>query len=162
MALILTFGKHKGKTLEWLFFNDPGYVWWLEEQFYGNPGIMPHSERGRFKALLKKASHLKIPGVCPWCKERPVTRMVLTAQASGEGLAGVSFDCEQCRPPSTAKSISARPGFRTPDFYREYDKSGGKFMVKAIKQAYFGDGSYPMTQKRIDAFWDNSDNFAEA
>jgi len=29
MAYTLGFGKYNGKTLEWLFFNDPGYVWWM-------------------------------------------------------------------------------------------------------------------------------------
>jgi hypothetical protein len=29
MAYTLGFGKYKDRTLEWLFFNDPGYVWWM-------------------------------------------------------------------------------------------------------------------------------------
>ena len=32
MAYTLGFGKHKDRTLEWLFFNDPGYVWWMTGQ----------------------------------------------------------------------------------------------------------------------------------
>jgi len=32
MAYTVGFGKHKDRTLEWLFFNDPGYVWWMIEE----------------------------------------------------------------------------------------------------------------------------------
>ena len=32
MAYTLGFGKYKDRTLEWLFFNDPGYVWWMTGQ----------------------------------------------------------------------------------------------------------------------------------
>ena len=32
MAYTVGFGKQKGRTLEWLFFNDPGYVWWMIDQ----------------------------------------------------------------------------------------------------------------------------------
>lgn len=29
---ILTFGKHKGKSVEWVLENAPGYIVWLEEE----------------------------------------------------------------------------------------------------------------------------------
>jgi hypothetical protein len=33
MPYTVGFGKHRERTLEWLFFNDPGYVWWLHPRF---------------------------------------------------------------------------------------------------------------------------------
>ena len=32
MPYTVGFGKHRERTLEWLFFNDPGYVWWMIEE----------------------------------------------------------------------------------------------------------------------------------
>ena len=29
---VLTFGKHKGKSVEWVLNNEPGYIVWLEEE----------------------------------------------------------------------------------------------------------------------------------
>ena len=29
MAYKVGFGRNADRTIEWLFFNDPGYVWWM-------------------------------------------------------------------------------------------------------------------------------------
>lgn len=158
MDYTLTFGKHHGQSLEWLFFHDPGYVWWLEEQFYDKPGIFPPLVRKHFKRLVQRASHLKIPGPCPDCGERPIARMVLTSKPNGR-LDAVRFSCESCAPAPGPGVVVGRPGFRTPDLYHEYDKAGGKRMVTAIKQAYFGDPSARMTEERIQAFFAEPTHF---
>ena len=30
-ATVLTFGKHNGKTVEWVVDNDPSYILWIDE-----------------------------------------------------------------------------------------------------------------------------------
>jgi hypothetical protein len=158
MALSLRFGKHKGRTVEWLFFNDPGYVYWMVEQ-----GIDKDTkwfnvhQQSEFEALIRKASHIRIPGICSWCRQEPVTRMFLTVHTSG-GLACVDFDCDNCAPEGRG-SVALPPGFWTPDFFRNYDKTGAKFLVDAIKSRMFGSRSHRMTEKRITEFWSNNDNF---
>jgi hypothetical protein len=158
---LLTFGKHRGKSLEWLLFNDPGYVWWLEEQFYDKPGIFPPLVRRQFKQLLQKASHLRIPGACAQCGETPIAKMVLQSDRDGR-LIDVEFTCQACALPSGPQAAVGLPGFRTPDLFHEYDKAGGKRLVAAIKQAFFGNPSHRMTDERIQAFFVNPEHFTDA
>lgn len=154
MSFKLGFGKHKEKTLEWIFFNDPGYVWWMldngaEKHLYG-------SARTRFDKLVRRARHLTIPGHCDHCSQ-PVTRMSLTRHVSG-GLARADFFCSSCHHDGGSLSILTTPAFYTPDFFRNYDKLGGKFLVDAIKFRYFG-SKVRMTQAKMEEFFDNPHNF---
>ena len=147
------FGKHKDKTLEWLFFNDPGYVWWIIEQ--AAEKNLTGAARARFAKLVQRAKHLAIPGRCRHCS-KPVSRMSLTEHPSG-GLARVDFFCDTCSH-SGPRSVLTTPAFYTPDFFRTYDKLGGKFLVSAIKFAYYG-GKVRMTQAKMEEFFDEPTNF---
>jgi hypothetical protein len=51
------------------------------------------------------------------------------------------------------------PSFLASEIFRSYDKTGGKFLVGAVKYRYFGDSSYRMTQKRLETFFENEANF---
>jgi hypothetical protein len=155
------FGKYQGKkTLEQIFFTDPGYIYWMVDKEiredmrkFGQQGIR------RFADLLRRAAHLRIPGICDWCKSgRPVSRMFLTGHISG-GLGVVGFDCDECYPQGSSPTMAMKPSFYTPDAYRSYDKTGGRLLVEAIKFRYFGDTSYRITDKRADEFFDNPANF---
>lgn len=112
----------------------------------------------RFDELVKRASHLKIPGLCQWCKEKPVTRMFLTQHISG-GLATVDFDCDTCHPMGGSPTVALKPSFYSPDVFRKYDKTGAKFLVDEIKRVYFGSSSCRLTQKRMENFFNDKDNF---
>lgn len=161
MAYKLSFGKHVGKSLEWLFFNDPGYVEYImEKKIHEDPAKFSAPMRDRFIKLVNRASYLILPGVCSWCKKKPITRMFMTQHTSG-GLASVTFDCEDCRPMGSSNSSPCKPSFFTPDFYRNYDKFGARELIRAIKYAYFGDGAYRMTQKRMEDFFDNRSFFVK-
>lgn len=151
-------GKHAERTLEWLFFNDPGFVWWL----LNKPDQLDRLSapaRGRLDDLVRRARHLVLPGRCPRCRKKPITRMLWTEHRSG-GLARVDFRCEDCGADSDSPFISTVPSFDTPDVFRSYDKLGGDFLVKAIKRAYFGADPPRMTQKKMEEFFDNPANFA--
>jgi hypothetical protein len=156
----LTFGKHRGKSFEWLLFHDPGYVWWLEEQFHDQSGIFPPLVSRHFKHLLQKASHLQIPGTCSVCQAAPVQAMVLQSGLDGR-LIDVEFTCTTCAPPPGPGRAVGRPGFRTPDLFHDYDKAGGKRLVAAIKQAFFGSPAFRMTKARMHAFFGEAANFAD-
>src|SRR5688572_12718266 len=124
MTLQIGFRKYRGKTLEWIFFHDPGYIWWIidqkidEDRKKFSPAL-----KKRFDDLVRRALQLKIPGLCTWCKKRPITRMFLTLHTSG-GLARVDFDCDQCQYDGSSLSLAHHPSFYTPDFYKNYDKLG--------------------------------------
>lgn len=153
MAYKVGFGKHEDRTLEWLFFNDPGYVWWMINK--GAIDKLTGLARNRLDDLVRRASHLKIPGRCRHCT-RPISRMSLTEHPSG-GLAVVDFFCGKCRHDGSS-SVLVRPAFYTPDFFKPYDKTGAKFLVNEIKSAYFGK-KQRMTQARMEEFFDNPNNF---
>jgi hypothetical protein len=59
--------------------------------------------------------------------------MSVTEHPSG-GLARVDFFCNDCDL-GEPRSVLVRPSFYTPDFFRNCDKLGGKFLVEAIKRA---------------------------
>lgn len=161
MAFVLSFGKHKGKTLEWLFFNDPGYVWWiLQNNVEKDSTKFTSAERSRFETLVRRARHLRIPGTCSWCNKKPIRRMFLTQHVSG-GLARVDFDCEDCFPAGSSTTSALQPSFFTPDYYRSYDKFGAHEMIRAIKYAFYKDTSVRMTQKRLEEFFNNPDHFVD-
>jgi hypothetical protein len=154
MAYKVGFGRHKDKTLEWLFFNDPGYVWWMIDE--GAQKNLKGAARNRFDQLVKRAKHLAIPGACRHCSN-PISRMSLTMHTSG-GLARVDFFCNECQHDGGALSVLTTPAFYTPDFFKNYDKLGGKFLVDAIKFAYFRK-NVRMTQAKMEEFFDDPSHF---
>lgn len=162
MAVTIRQGKKyggKGRTIEWLLFNDPGYFYWMVHKgIHRQNSWFSPCEQQEVARILRRADHLKIPGICTWCKEdRPITRMAMIRHPSG-GLTDVGFDCDECSPLGSGWTFT-RPAFRTPDIFRNYDKMGGKVLVKAIKYAYFKNTSYRMNAKRLEEFWDNEENF---
>lgn len=155
-AYIIGVGKHRGRTLEWLFFNDPGYVWWRIDQ--GARQNLKGAARARFDQLVQRAKHLAIPGTCKHCRQ-PVSRMSLTVHPSG-GLAAVDFFCPQCQHDGGTLSVLTTPAFYTPDFFKGYDKLGAKFLVDAIKYAYVG-RKVRMTQAKMEKFFDEPSHFVD-
>lgn len=153
MAFKMRSGKHEGKSIEWLFFNDPGYVWWMEENRREPSG----PERQRLEALKRRARNIKVPGLCAWCGVRPNTRMMVVQHPDG-GIGRVGFDCDVCSPEGW-NCVPIRPGFFTPDLFRHYDKTGGKILVESIKAAYFGPRPPRMTQKILEKFFEDPKNF---
>jgi hypothetical protein len=154
MAHTVGFGKHKDRTLEWLFFNDPGYVWWMIDQ--GADKNLRGAARTRFEQLVRRAKHLAVPGKCRHCN-KPISRMSLIEHSSG-GLARIDFFCDKCHHSGGTPSFLTKPAFYTPDFFKYYDKLGGKFLVDAIKHAYYGT-KVRMTQAKMEAFFNEPSNF---
>jgi hypothetical protein len=73
------------------------------------------------------------------------------------GLRNVSFFCDECQFDDIF-SLLVRPSLCNPSVFRKYDKTGGKFLVDAVKRAYFGP-NVNMTQKRMEEFFNNPNNF---
>ena len=69
----LSFGVHKGKTFEWVFFNAPSYATWLyKKRILRTRSDYDALERDYFDELYLRAS--KLDGTCEICKFRPITR----------------------------------------------------------------------------------------
>jgi len=151
MAYTLGFGKYRDRTLEWLFFNDPGYVWWMIDK--GANMNVKGAARTRFDQLVRRARHLAIPGKCRHC-DKPVSRMSLIESG---GLARVDFFCDRCHHDS-GSYLLATAAFYTPDFFKNYDRLGGKIVVDAIKWAYYRT-KVRMTQRKMEEFFNEPSHF---
>ena len=155
MTHVVGFGKYSLRTLEWLFFNDPGYPWWMVDS--GAVVKLEVTARSRFEDLLRRARHLRLPGQCARC-DQPITRMFLTPRREG-GLAEALFFCDAHGRDDNASGIMARPSFYTPDVFKDYDKRGGQVLIRAIKYAYFGAKPPRMTQREMERFFDDPSHF---
>ena len=152
MVYTLGFGRYKDRTLEWLFFNDPGYVWWMIDK--GAEKNLKGAARTRFDQLVRRAKHLAVPGKCHHCN-KPVSRMSL---ADVGGLARVDFFCDTCHHDGGSHYMLTTPAFYTPDFFKNYDKLGGRILVEAIKNAYYG-AKVRMTQAKMEEFFADPSHF---
>lgn len=149
----LYFGEYKGKTLEWILFHNPGYFLWIRgEGIQNNSKFFSSQALSRFNDLLRRARHLRIPGLCHRCRTNPIEWAVLIDDLRGK-LAGVEFSCGKCKLYCGAAVVPSF--FHTPSF----DKLGTRILIDAIKYAYFGDKSISMTQKRMEEFFDIPNNF---
>jgi hypothetical protein len=153
MAYKLGFGRYADKTIEWIFFNDAGYVWWMIQK--GVEDRLRGAARQRFDQLVRRARHLAVPGHCRHCP-KPISRMSLTEHPSG-GLARVDFFCDTCQHSGT-RSLLTIPAFYTPDVFKGYDKLGGRILVDAIKFAYYGP-HVRMTQATMEDFLNDPGHF---
>jgi len=153
MSYKVGFGKHRDRTLEWLFFNDPGYAWWIIDN--GATKNLSSGARARFDALIRRAKHLRVPGRCDYCSE-PATKMILVYGAGG--LASVDFVCDDRHYDSGNRSYAMKPAFYTPDYFKNYDKLGARILVNAIKRRFLP-ANQRMAQKAMEAFFDDPNNF---
>lgn len=161
--LKLTFGKYgpnspgggkKGKAVEQVFFIDPDYLWWISKQdgfFFGTNAYL-------FEKLCRRAAHLVVPGECHYqgC-HKPISRMLMIKHISG-GLGAVEFVCDTCNYAGGSPSRIMTPGLHAPPFKR-YDKTGCRYIVEAVKKAFFGDRKHRMTAARANHFFDTPANF---
>ncbi len=152
----LYFGKRKGKTLEWLFFNDPGYMGWMIKE--GVAQDFSPKLRERFETLVQRASHLKLPGSCNSCHKMPITKMALNKHFQG-GVSHVDFLCDSCKPTESKFYDSSNPTLLIVGIVKGYDKLSQKIVLDHIKRAYFSSTSHRLTQKRLESFFDDPNNF---
>lgn len=151
--VFLRFGKHLGRSLEWLAFHDPGYLAYMQAN-----NIVPSNMPEHFEEVLIRADNLAIPGICLWCKVRPITRLCLHRHRASGGIGAVGFDCDECQPTNNGWTMM-RPSFLAVSYYKSYDKTGGEILVNAIKAVYFGSSHHRITEKRAQEFFENPTNF---
>ena len=150
----LTFGKHEGKTIEWLFFNKPAYARYIyDNRIHRQEHAFDDNGCCHFAEVYRRATHLG--GRCSHCKERPVTRMGLTTNLHGEVVA-VGFYCDEC-----GYLGGSRTGYYAPSFIvNAYTVSAAdqKMILNEIRRHYLGGGN--LTQSKMEAFFTNDANFA--
>lgn len=151
----VTFGQFKGKTFEWLFFKAPWYTQWLfENSIHRNANCFTEDESRSFHELYLRASSLT--GVCPHCKERPVTQMGLTQLGRTAGLGSVDFYCAECEYLGGGRTAYEHPAFFT--FMHWMPRCEKKMITRAIHERYIG-LEKRLTRKVMEEFFRNDANF---
>jgi hypothetical protein len=151
MWSILTFGKHKGKSLPQVILHDPDYFFWAVEE-----GVF---DRGRFveeACLLEyRATNIEIPRPNPrdWCVR-------YTTDRNGK-FAG--FDIIEVTTPSQLDSIEMWReeclDLSAPRRFKQYDKLGCRLLLRNFKYYIFGSRDVRLTKQKCEKFFSNQSNF---
>jgi hypothetical protein len=156
MSNIITFGKHEGKTFEWLFFKAPWYAEWIYAKgIHRQRHNFSEEEEDYFDELYRRAWHLR--GVCKSCNKRPFSMMGLSTHLSG-ALSHIGFFCDECE-----YAGGSPTGYHRPSFFvdtHNIPRCEQARIVGYIKNRYLGD--VRLTQKIMEEFFHHDANFAHA
>jgi len=157
MSYQLSFGQYKGKSFEWAFFHAPSYVQYIHSKDIRG-GWVWHNQEDEvyFNELYRRTDDLA--GVCPWCKQRPITRMGLVYGYNWQSLSSAAFACDECGYPGGAPCAYVPPSFFPPG--AELSKPEHRIIVGAIKHQFIGDGR--LTQKKMEEFFQTDAYFVDA
>jgi len=149
---VLNFGKYEGKTLPQILFTDPDWFFWALEE-----GVLEqHGYKAEAEKLNKQAKNIRIPDdangereaeyiVHPSTKNFTDVDLVPKGQKYTQGAGG-----------TIRKKVI---DLSVPRSVQNYDKMGGRLMIKAIKPVLFP-GVRRLTKAIVEAFFDNKSNFA--
>ena len=149
---ILSFGKHKGKILPQILFQDPDWFFWA----YRTDAFESRGLGQEAAGIYKKACAIKIP-------QKGSEKLV--AEYCFEPKTGKFADLElvpSSRPCHIGSSRCIRKdviNLKVPIAAKKYDKLGCKLLVSSLKHYLFGDRRYTMTKKRCEEFYDDDSNF---
>jgi hypothetical protein len=143
----LNFGRYEGLTLPHVLLKDPDYFYYMYDR--GHLAQFPFTYEARevaFKGrMIKILDDSKI-------KVEPITRHVSSGYdrfrhiiMKHRSLYGAIDRLDLCVPYLT----------------ENYNKGGGRMMIRMLKLSHFGTTSYFLTRKRCDEFIENEDNFIE-
>ena len=154
---LLTFGEYKGRSFEWVFFNKPWWIQWVYSQDAKGKWVWHNpQDEVYFTELYRRADSLT--GVCPWCKQRPITRMCLVYGYNWQSLSSAAFACDECGYPGGAPCAYVPPSFFLPG--EDLSTSEHQILVAAIKHQYLGDRR--LTQERMEEFFQKDRFFTDA
>ncbi|MBV9881873.1 MAG: hypothetical protein JO276_02590 [Sphingomonadaceae bacterium] len=150
---VVNFGKYrgKGKTLPQIVFNDPDWFFWAL-----NEGTFKGALADEARDVAKKAVKIKIPG-------SPVgeKRVRYYIDPNVHKLANVEV-ISSTQPPHVGSSATRESDYFDLSMARRiahYDKTGGQFIVRAIKFHVFGSASARLTKSRCEEFFETRSNF---
>lgn len=150
----LTFGKHRGHSCEWLFFNDLNYLRWLiREQIPYDSNRFSEAAAKHLETLVYRSEHILPP--CSNCGARRESRMIADDFA-------VKFRCRECDP---LYFTPLRPEEPLKPSFLIYDSNARSIsdaaLIAGIKKAFFSIPPPLLTEEHFEAFFDNPANFSE-
>ena len=144
---------HKGKTLPQIVLSDPDWFFWaVDDDVFENKGVLLREST----EVYDKATHIKIPKANPaeWCVEYAIHPSV-----------GKFVDFEILKK-THPKHVGSTGTFRldvidlsAPRKISNYDKQGGRLLIRCLKYYVFGNEKYRLTKNRCEAFFNNDNNF---
>jgi len=144
------FGKHDGKALPQIIFNDPDWFFWaMEKAFFKGP-LKLEAER-----IDARARAIRIPNnstgqlVAEYAIHRP------TRKFAGMEIVPASRPPHQGSTPTFRKDVI---DLSVPRTIAQYDKLGCGNLISSVKRVLFGSSSVRMTKQRCEAFFDDGAN----
>jgi hypothetical protein len=141
--------RHAEQTLPQVMFVDPDWFFWAaEEGLFQYGSIATDAEK-----VLVRACRIRIP-------DDGTPRQVMYAIDRGrfEGLhivrAGIILDGG-----GSGACFDNHIDMSFPRQMHEYDKGGGKILIRDVKEYLFGSPHYRMTRDRAEAFFEDDRNF---
>lgn len=145
------FGKHKGKSLPQIIFQDADWFFHAYENGYFKAVLSQEAHK-----LYRRARSIRVPSrnghkmLIEYVMHRDLQSQrkkfgTMRLIADGPGLEGLR--------------VSTRIDFYVPRSYAQYDKTGYKNFVFALKAILFGDRSHRMNRRACEAFFNDADNF---
>ena len=146
---MLSFGRHKGKTLPEIIFTDADWFFWA----YENKALKTNKLREEAEELFCKARAIRIP-------EKYAKNMQ------------VVYDCDPTTGKFTGMRLIPKGSYVNPlsecsdvidlSFPRSikgYDKQGNRSVISTMKLILWGNSSFRINRLKAEEFFDNNANF---
>lgn len=143
----INFGKHKGKTLPQIIFDDADWFFFAYENGYFKNGLAYEAFE-----LYRKARSIKVP---QRNGQRMLVEYVIDKPTGKFGTMNLISD-GLCL---AHLNVSPVIDFFTPRAYAGYDKTGYKNFVLALKAILFGSQSHRMSKQAREEFFNDDRNF---
>jgi len=148
---IITFGKHKGKSLPQIMFRDADWFFHAFENGYFKGAYAQEANE-----LFRRARSIRVP-------QRYGQKMLIEYLTQRDGKSGTGkFATMQLIPdgPDLGRlNVASLIDFYVPRSYSFYDKTGYKNFVFSLKAILFGDPSHRMNRRACEAFFNDDENF---
>lgn len=143
----INFGKHKGKTLPQIIFDDADWFFYAYEQGYFKNGLA-HEAR----EVYRRARSIRIP-------EQDGKKMLVEYRFDPRtGKFATMFLIAE-GPIFERQTVSSVIDFCVPKSRAPYDKLGNKNFVFALKAILFGDQSRRLSKQAREEFFSDDANF---
>lgn len=152
----LNFGKHNGKTLPQVVFQDPDWFFWSMDN-----GVFDrrHSYREQAEEVYTKACNIRIPDGGEGCKE---VRISLYPPTGRFYFFDVINKGEPLHDHEWPTRLLDRIDLSFPRQICEYDKEGCRLMIKSLKLWVFGGQNIVFRKSLVESLFSDDDNFVES
>jgi hypothetical protein len=148
----ITFGKYEAKTLPQVAFIDPSYIYWAaKSSSFGSAKLSKE-----LADVARKGRRIKIPD-----NDLMDKRVCYYVDRTSGKIANVEVVGTD-QGPHVGSSGTLQTSYfdlSVPHKLASYDKTGGKFVIDAIKHHVFGNSKARLTKAKCEGFFDDVTNF---